>query len=301
MPGEKLPDPATRGVPRAEPFLFRPWPADTSVLAPVQPPAVLPTEAFGAVEENRILRHGVPWFEVFGYGGAHLFYAGNRVAPSGFVYNPLATLDLDFNVSLLPEKRLYLWALSNFWAQRATAGQTHGVWDYTKREYDLTVGGAYFWESGFEARIFGYALSNLNRGVSNTVPQNYCDGFGVEARYYLPGVDIYDVSRLGFLSIGYLPSKTLIGGNGDDFRPGFFARAYLTCDLNVMHSYVYCDTQLTCESAILARLIFLDAGVATRPFESLPGLELRAGGTDTLDVQVNNNRGLGYFAVRLLF
>jgi hypothetical protein len=245
--------------------------------------------------------HVRPWFEVWGYTGAHMFVAGNRMAPNGFAYHPLFSADLDLNLGLLPRKKLYLYSLSNFWGQRATAGQTHGNWDFTKREFDLTVGVAWNYFDRFEFRTFGYALSNLNRGTSQVVPNGYKDGMGFENRYYLAGTDIYDVSRLGFLSVGWMPSKSLVGGDGSDFKPSFFARAYLTYDLPWLNAYTYFDGQVTGDSGHGPRLYFVDAGVALRPFPSVTGLEFRVGGTDTLDTEVSNNRGLGYFAFRLLF
>jgi hypothetical protein len=245
--------------------------------------------------------HNGFWPEVWGFAGVRGIYAGTRMAPNGLAYNPLAAADLDLNIGLLPLKKLYLFSLTNFWLQRATDGQTHGNWDFTKREFDVTVGAAWNYWGRLELRGFGYAYNNLNRGLSPLVPHDYNDGIGLENRYYLANTDIYDVSKLGFLSAGYLPTKTLVGGNGDDFRPGFFARAYVTCDLNFLGSYVFLDSQMICERAFVARLVSFDGGLALRPCPSLAGLEFRVGGTETLDVQVNVNRTLGYIAVRLLF
>lgn len=245
--------------------------------------------------------HNGFWPEVWGFAGGRVVYGGTRIAPNGLPYYPLGTLDLDLNIGLLPQKKLYLFTLTNFWLQRATADQTHGSWDFTKREFDLILGAAWNYWNRFELRTWGYAYNNLNRGFSATVPRDYNDGIAIENRYYLANTDIYDVSKLGFLSIGYYPSKTLVGGDGDDFRPGFFARAYVTHDLNFLGSYVYLDSQLLCQKAFTARLVFFDAGLALRPCPSLPGLEFRVGGSDTIDVQVDINRALGYVALRLLF
>ena len=76
--------------------------------------------------------------EVWGYAGANIYYAGSRMAPNGNSYGPLSDLNLDLNIGLLPEKKLYIFADSMFWLQRATAGQTQSNWDFTKRLRDWT-------------------------------------------------------------------------------------------------------------------------------------------------------------------
>lgn len=264
-------------------------------LARGEPAALDPANGFTGPAHNGF------WPEVWGYVGGRVFYAGTRMAPNGLAFHPLATLDGDINVGLLPQKKLYIFGLSAFWLQRATADQTQSNWDFTKREFDLTLGVAWNYWNRFEFRCFGYAYNNLNRGESTFLPRGYNDGVGLENRYYFWNTDIYDISKLAFISAGYLPAKTLVGNNGDDFRPGFFARAYLTYDFNFLGSYAYLDSQLICEKAFTARLIFFDFGVAFRPCPSLAGLEFRLGGMESLDVIADVNRDLGYLGVRLLF
>jgi hypothetical protein len=230
-----------------------------------------------------------------------LTYAGRRTAPNGELYDPLFDLDLDLNIGLLPNKLLYLFVQPAFWGERATAGQTHGNLDFTKREFDITFGGAWNYYGPLEFRAFGYGYNNLNRGNSPLIPSGYDDGMGLENRWYLPTDNPYDIGRLSFLSIGYLPNKTLTGNNGAQFRPGFFARAYLAYDLPWWHSYLYGDGQLMCESAFNPRLLPFDAGWAMRPFTRLDGLEFRLGGTDTYDFRAKKNEELGYAALRFLW
>lgn len=247
------------------------------------------------------LRHHYNWPMTWGFAQSRAFYAGTRMAPNGNAYHPLFALDLNINFGLLPNKKLYLYTESSFWGQCGTPGQTHGNFDFTKREFDLTTGIAWNYYGPLEFRFLGYAANNLNRGLSLLVPYGFNDGIGFENRYYLPTDDIYDLGRLSFLSIGYLPSKTLIGGDGVGFKPGLFARAYLTYDLGIGHSYAYFDGQLYGQSGFAPRLLSVDAGIAARPFVTLDGLEFRMGGSDILDVQTGPNRGLGYFAVRFLW
>ena len=80
-------------------------------------------------------------------------------------------------------------------------------------------------------------LNNLNRGTSHAFPDGFKDGIAVENRFYLGaayadmGSPGYDQARANFLSVGFLPSKSLVGGQGEDFKPAAFARGYLTYDL----------------------------------------------------------------------
>jgi hypothetical protein len=237
--------------------------------------------------------------------GAQGFFYGERMAPNGHAYEPLFSVDLDFNIGLLPDQRLYLFGESNFWAQRAgprVTNPSQGIFDFSKREWDFTAGAAWHVAGPLELRAFGYALNNLNRGVSFTMPAGYADGVGLEGRWYLPTADRYDVGKRGFLAVGYLPSKTLIDANGDEFAPGLCVRAYVTYDLPVVRSYMFVDGQAIGDDRFNLRLVLLDAGLAARPFLSLPPLEFRLGVTDTYDLRwYRYNRVLVYGAVRVLF
>jgi hypothetical protein len=207
-------------------------------------------------------------------------------------------------LGLLPGKKLYLFATTNFWGQRAGADVTNphqGSFDFSKREFDVTGGLAWNYYGAFELRAFGYALNNLNRGTSPISPYGFDDGVGVENRYYFGPADIYDVGRLSFVSVGYLPSNALTGADGLQFKPGLFARAYVTWDLPWWHSYLYGDGQYFGEHGGRPRLLLLDTGLAVRPFIKLQSLEFRLGAADTYDIEVHQNRTLGYAAFRIQF
>ena len=149
-----------------------------------------------------------------------------------------------------------------------------------------------------EATATGYLV---NRGDSPVRPSGYNDGVAVENRYYLPTADKYDVAKRSFLSIGYYPSKTMISGDGQEFSPGFFARAYVTYDLPWMHSYLYGDGQYLCEQAFKPRLLNFDGGLGIRPFTDLQGLEFRLGVSESFDVQSTSNHWLGYAGFQVLY
>jgi hypothetical protein len=261
-----------------------------------------------SVNANDVCSH---WMEVWGLVGFRGVAVGSRVAPNGQSYDPLGSLDLDLNVDLLPDEKLYLFGDSHFWLQEATPGVTNtkqGAFDFSKREYDMTVGAAWNYTGPFELRVFGYSYNNLNRGWSPTQPSGYLDGVGVENRYYFVTEDKYDVAKLDFLSVGYLPSKDLIGADGVVFKPGLFARAYLTYDLNILHSYLYADNQIFAESGFKPRLFDVDAGLAARPFERLRRLEFQLGAENTVDLGAwsgdhapTRTRTLVYGGMRLMF
>ena len=93
----------------------------------------------------------------------------------------------------------------------------------------------------------------------------------------------------------------MIGGDGQTFSPGLFARAYLTWDLPWWGSYLYGDTQYIGESGIKPRLLNFDGGLGMRPFTNLQNIEVRFGFNDSYDIQATTNFWLGYGAVQFLF
>jgi hypothetical protein len=258
----------------------------------------------GPYEESEPRRSYACWPQIWGYMGLDVYPAGNHMAPNGVPFRPLAALDWEINLSLLPDKELYLFADNKFWTQKAGAGVTNpsqGQFDFSKREYDLTLGAAWTYFDAFEFRLSTYGLNNLNRGNSLASPFGFKDGVLLENRFYLGNADIYDVGRLSFLSIGYYPSKSMVGGDGSEFHPGLFARAYLTYDVPAIRSYVYFDGTYTAERVVKSRLLEMDLGIAARPFERLPNLEFRLGYDVTGDVQADTSRNLLYGAIRIKF
>ena len=91
----------------------------------------------------------------------------------------------------------------------------------------------------------------------------------------------------------------MVGGDGSDFHPGLFARAYLTYDIPIIRSYIYGDAQFTAERYAKPRLIELDGGFATRPFTRFENLEFRLGNDVIFDLQANITHDLAYGAVRI--
>jgi hypothetical protein len=245
---------------------------------------------------------------VWGLVDAKLFPDAGRMAPNGEPYNPIFSLDATLNIWLCRSAGLYLFGDARFWGQRGTPGQTHGNFDYTKREFDLTGGAAWNYYGPLELRVFGYAYNNLNRGISTIVPAGYNDGTAVEQRWYLSdeyarlGQDGYNISRAPFVSIGCYTSKSMVGVDGQLFVPSLFARAYLVWDIPSTCCYLYGDLQLICRRAPVSPKLFLpDVGLAIVPFATLRMLEFRLGSEFEVDFgggAVRNN-SLPYFSVRL--
>ncbi len=214
------------------------------------------------------------WTDVWGIVWAKAFYTGDRVAPNGVVFSPIFALGMNFNMGILPNQKLYLFTDTVFWGQKPdiSGGITNGhqgIFDYSKREFDLAMGFAWNYWGPWEARAFAYSYNNLNRGLSPTQPSGYSDGVGLENRFYLPCVDPYDVGKRSFLSLGYYPSKTMVGGDGQGFSPGLFARVYLTWELHWWGSYLYGDGQYIGEQGIKPRLLNFDGASATSPIRQL--------------------------------
>lgn len=242
--------------------------------------------------------------ELWGTLGWKLYGTGARIAPNGVSFDPLFTLDLDLNLGLLPQKRLYIFVEDKFWGQRAAPGITNGNqgdFDFSKREFDVDIGLAWNAFGRLEIRGAAYALNNLNRGTSLERSAGSLDGARLEARYYLGYGNIYDTGRLNFISLGYYPAQSLIGGNGEKFRPGGFSRGQFSYEMPALRSSLYCDVRLIGEDTGKLRLLTLDAGFATRPFTTFPNLEFRVGDDLSADIQANTTHNLVYGAVRLVF
>jgi hypothetical protein len=236
---------------------------------------------------------------------------GQQVAPNGLEFSPLFSLDLDLYVWVWREQRVYAFADTRFWGQRASPGVTNpsqGAFDFSKREFDLDLGAAWNYGGMLEVRAFAYSMNNLNRGSSASHPSGYNDGVGLENRLYVGGsyADLglpgYDVTRANFLSVGYYPTKDMVDGNGDAFQPGPFARAYLTLDLTRDGRwYLYADACFIATRSFTPKLFDLDAGTAVRPFRRAPFLEFRLGSEDCYDLRVREMETSLYLAVRVTF
>ena len=231
---------------------------------------------------------------VWGMLGGRGFMLGDHVASNGEEFKPLFSIDLDLNVWLWQREGLYVFGDGRFWGQKAAPGVTNpsqGAFDFSKREFDFDLGLAWNYYGNWEARAFGYSYNNLNRGTSQVAPTGFNDGIGLENRYYLGpayaalGTREFDEARASFVSLGYYPSKDMVDGDGVQFKPGPFARAYLTCGLYGDIVYLYADGQLIAERSFLPKLLSVDAGVAVRPFARVPRLEFRLGTEDLFDLQ----------------
>jgi hypothetical protein len=247
--------------------------------------------------------------EVWGTIELDVFASGTRMAPNGVTFDPLFALKSNFNLGIVPDKKLYFFTDEHFWMQRPGAGITNssqGRFDFSKREFDFIGGFAWNYFGANELRLSAYALSNLNRGTSLTSPAGFKDGILLEHRFYFGWADKFDVGRLSFISVGYYPSKSMVGGDGNDFHPGFYGRAYVTYGVPSPYtwlatSYFYGDARLTTERFATPRLFELDVGVAIRPFENSQNVEFRLGSDATFDVGSNVSRNLIYSAVRFAY
>lgn len=246
----------------------------------------------------------------WGIAGLRAFAFDQQIAPNGLEYKPLFALDLNFNVWLWRDERVYLFSDASFWGQRAAPGITNssqGPFDFSKRELDLSLGAAWNYCGPLEARAFVYSFNNLNRGTSTTKPTGYADGVGIENRYYFGGnyADLgtadYDIARTSFVSAGFYPTKEMVDANGNTFKPGPFLRAYLAVDLFGPRCYLFADAQMIASRALEVEVLKGDVGVAFRPLARHPRLELRVGSNNFYDPQSGEHE-TGFFGqVRLLF
>jgi hypothetical protein len=278
----------------------------TPITMDAPPPARIDTGCAPAGEEKQ-----EPDFErVWGVLNFRGYALGEQVAPNGNEFRPLFSIDLDFNIWICPDAGLYIFSDSSFWGQRAAPGITNpsqGVFDFSKRELDFTVGGAWNYWGPLEARVFAYSANNLNRGDSTTHPSGYNDGVGLESRWYLGteyaelGQRGFDVTRATFVSAGYYPTKDMIDGAGRLFKPGAFIRAYLTLDLLGDWCYLYEDTTLITLKNFPLKLLRSDFGAAVRPFGWCPFLEFRIGCEGIYDLAEHDLEWGLYGALRYTF
>ena len=235
---------------------------------------------------------------------------GQAVASNGVEYNPLFALNLDFNIMLWRQHHVYLFSESTFWGQKAAPGITNanqGAFDFSKREYDFNLGTAWNYTGKWEARVFAYSFNNLNRGFSETSPSGFNDGLGLENRYYLSdiytrlGTSEFDLARATFLSVGYYPTKSMEDLSGNQFKPGLFARGYLTQNIWGEQYYLFGDIQFIAAQSFQPTLLNWDAGLAARPFRSITRLEFRVGTQDMLHLQDGDLESTVYGAIRFVY
>jgi hypothetical protein len=246
----------------------------------------------------------------WGLAGLRIFADGPKIAPNGEEYHPSFSLDLDVNFWIWPSQGLYLFGDMRFWGERPEAGVTNGRdggLGFSKRQFDLIGGPAWNYAGPWEARVFGYTLSNLNRGLDLATPYGGNDGFGVENRYYLSeeytrlGHAGFDIAKASFLSVGYYPTKVMIDNDGQTFQPGLMLRAYLTQDLWNWPAYAFGDVTFITERSMRPKLCLFDLGLAARPFTSCKHWEFRAGVENTGDFETHSVLNLWYVSARCIF
>jgi hypothetical protein len=288
------------------------------------PPSVVPQvgemrpapEPGPVASEQDALPHDVspggaaPWQTIWGVGGLRAIPDGVKIAPDGAEYHANFSLDANVNFWIWECMRLYMFCDARLWGEKGEYGVTNsrdGFFGTSKRELDLAGGAAWNYYGFLEVRATGYTNNNLNRGSDPILPRGFTDGFWVENRYYLAseysnlGRVGYDVAKATFLSVGFYPTKDLVGNDGKTFQPGLLLRAYLTYDLGDWPVYVYGDASYISQRDFSPKLWLYDVGVAVRPLPKNHQWEFRAGVEGTGDFQVSNVKSLVYVAWRYVF
>ncbi|MFM8727075.1 MAG: hypothetical protein ACKON9_18335, partial [Planctomycetaceae bacterium] len=205
---------------------------------------------------------------------------------------------------------LYLFADTDFWMQKAAPGITNsrqGSFDFSKREFDYTLGLAWNYWGAQELRLSAYSLNNLNRGKYRNKPWGFADGTVIENRWYLGdeysllGTEDYDIARANFLAAGYMPTKELVDNLGERLKPGPLIRAYLTGNIFSSRHYVYTDTQLIGNRSFELSLLQEDCGLAFRPFKQAPRAEFRFGVLVVADTQNSVTDASWYGQFRIVY
>jgi hypothetical protein len=286
-----------------------PFPASPAVQRPnlILPGAEAPIDAAKPTAAEDMFNYfgpvASPQERMWGVMGFRGFYSGQKEAPNGVRYHPLFSLDVDINVAITKDRSFYVFMLTRFWGQSAAdgVGNPHqGAFDFSKRQWDLTIGGAWNYYDALELRAFGYSYNNLNRGKWLDQSYGYNDGFGLENRYYFAGTN-FDRGIYNYVAAGFYPSKTLVDLEGNEFNPGWYLSASMNVGIWEDFAYGYCVTQLTAQKSGQPKLLYLDAGIAVRPFVVYPALEVRAGAENTYDLEYNIWLPTWYFSLRFGF
>jgi hypothetical protein len=274
-------------------------------------PGTVPTSEVQPSPSDTVgLAEALPWQPAWGLVGLRVIPEGPKVAPNGKEYHPNFSMDLDFNCWLWRSQGFYLFGDGRFWGEKSEFGVTNardGALGTSKRQFDLSGGVAWNYAGPWEARAFGYSMNNLNRGDNLVTPAGINDGSGLENRYYLSpeyaklGQAGFDVARATFLSVGYYPTKEMIGNDSRLFKPGLMLRAYLTRDLWDWPCYAFGDATFISERSLHPKLLLFDVGVAARPFGCCRQCEFRLGVENTADFQAGNVLNLWYASLRYIF
>ncbi len=161
--------------------------------------------------------------------------SSEKVAPNGLVYQPMFRLIGDVNVG---SRDLYLFATSAYYTEKPKPGETtnksQGSFDFTKRQYDFNIGGAFATGENAEMRFWAYSQSNINRGLDLNKPSGYKDGFAGSLRYYFAD----EVVTHGYIGAGYYFTKELVDTNGQAYTPSFFTELNFSSALGAgFHAY----------------------------------------------------------------
>ena len=227
-----------------------------AVLQPPAPPDVLdPAGAAGEtppVGPAEAARGPAP---VWGLAGIRGYVLGEHVAPNGVEFKPLFDLKMDFNFWVWRSERVYAFADAIFWGQKPAPGITNtsqGPFDFSKREFDLNGGVAWNYYGPLEA---GRSLTPTTTSTAAT-RRRHPAGTPTASASRTAGTSTTSTSPWGcrattwrgraFVSVGYYyPTKDMVDGNGIDFKPGPFARAFLSArDLLGDKCYLYSDVEL---------------------------------------------------------
>jgi hypothetical protein len=144
--------------------------------------------------------------------------SSQKVAPNGVVYQPMFRLIGDVNIG---SRDLYMFATSAYYTEKPNPGVTtnksQGSFDFTKRQYDFNIGGAFATGEDTEVRFWAYSQSNINRGIYVDKPSGYKDGSVGSLRHYFAD----EVVTHGYIGVGYYFTKELVDTNGKPYTPSF--------------------------------------------------------------------------------
>ena len=257
-------------------------------------PSLIPYESLEPNDPPNV--EDAPFPFVWGGIGFRGIPTGQKMAPNGVEFDPVFTLDFEFNIALCRNRKVYIFSQSRFWAQGAAPGITNanqGSFDFSKREYDLSGGIAWNYWRTMEARFSAFSFNNLNRGTSLARPYGYKDGVAISNRYYYLGNN--------FFGAGYMPTKELVGNNGEAFKPSWFLENSIWYPIYGPRFQGYWAASLIGQRSGDARLFYNDVGLSAVFFPKCPSLEFRTGSEITTDLVAGNTLAFYYLGLFVPF
>jgi hypothetical protein len=289
QPDLAIPDTTLERTASAVPF--RPWPWY---------PSAAEKELIYVRMPNSELR------STWGDAKFRVYASGERQAPNGGRYKPSFSLDLNTNLALWTDRKLYFFTDLRLFGQASNSDSNPvsslmNSQDTNPRQINLIPGLAWNYCDTLELRLYGYGNFNLDRGNnSKSFGVGSNDGLAIENRYYFLFTD-FQRGIYNYVSLGYYFGNDLTGLDGNAFIPGFYMSFSLIKDVFEEQVWVFGQFEAIADVAAKPKLLNFDFGLLLKPFNDYPRFYFQVGIEGTGDLDLQEQLFTGYFSMRLNF